>query len=126
MDDFKPEDSIVELEALSCRRKELERMEIEREAEGWLAAGKITPAVKSRLVELLLSSAGQFLYLEQENLSFAAVLRSVITDLPGGHLKAGHKSRLGLSAPAVVLDPNERNLLNKLGISEELYLKYRH
>lgn len=124
-DDFKPEDRIVELEALSCRRKELERMDIEREVEGWLLAGKITPAVKSRLVELLLSGAAQFLYLEQENLSFAAVLRSVITDLPGGHLQAERKSRLGLVPPDAALEPNEKNLLAKLGISEELYLKYR-
>lgn len=124
-DDFKPEDRIVELEALSCRRKELERMDIEREVEGWLLAGKITPAVKSRLVELLLSGAAQFLYLEQENLSFAAVLHSVITDLPGGHLQAERKSRLGLVPPDAALEPNEKNLLAKLGISEELYLKYR-
>ncbi len=123
---FKPEDRIIELEALSSRRKELERLELECEVEGWLAAGKITPAVKSRLIELLLSGACQFLYLEQENLSFAAVLRSVIADLPGGHLKAERKSRLGLIPPDAALEPSEKNLLAKLGISEELYLKYRH
>ena len=126
LETFKPEDRIIELEALSCRRRELERQEVEREVEGWLAAGKITPAVKSRLIELLLSGAGQFLYLEQENLSFSSVLRSVIADLPGGHLKAEHKSRLGLAAHGrAELEPQEQSLLAKLGISEELYLKYR-
>jgi hypothetical protein len=125
-DTFKPEDRIIELEALSCRRRELDRQEVEREVEEWLAAGKITPAVRSRLVELLLSGAGQFLYLEQESLSFAAVLRTVFADMPGGHLKAEQKSRLGLVPPDAALEPNEKKLLAKLGISEELYLQYRN
>jgi len=126
METIKPDAHFIELESLSSRRKELERQEVEREVEGWLAAGKVTPAVSSRLVELLLSGAGQFLYLEQENLSFAAVMRSVFADLPGGHLKAEHKSRLGLVPPDAALEPNERNLLAKLGVSEELYLRYRN
>lgn len=112
----------MELEA----QKEIKRLRVNQDVTSWLHEGRITPAVQDRLVFILNALEGKTLEWEGNSVDLSAVLRGIISDLPLMCFAQGSRSRYSPPHPVgETLNASERELLHKLGLNAEVYLRHR-